>query len=328
MSETFTPDEQVCPSCGGSITADARFCKYCAFNLATSPPPEAQASLPANRSSRRRFIWLVGGLAAVLVITVIAVALYKNRHITTSAAISPSQVMSEKARQVEARILQGATVTNADLAGLSSYELRVLRNVHFARYGRGYERPGLGDYFFTRPWYKPSNNYNDKLLTTTDKANISLILIEENKAKATESASAANMPTSSPLDTRSTSIGSSSNSELSSAVIQSAISAATQSVLRQTEMGSSWRTVQVKSSSVQILRQGNYNEAQKYWPVQATVSGTSRREPEFYMGNSKPSENCQFSFFLEYAIKKNDYGDWIAIPPPFFTGPINAKCGK
>lgn len=119
--------------------------------------------------------------------------------------------------------------------------------------------------------------------------------------------------------------GCSTNSGPSNGAIQSAISATTRSVLKLAEMSSSWQTVEIKSSSVNILRQGNFNETEKYWPVQATVSGTSRQQPEFYMG-PKPSRNCEFSFTTEFKIKKNDYGEWVAVPPPFGVRPVQTKC--
>lgn len=202
MDEEFLPNAAICPKCGGAVTADARFCKHCGGSLtAPAQPADQPMSQPTiqptqpsaannNQSGNRLYLWLAGGLAGVLVLALAAVWGYRNRQTATPAVAAPSQVMTEKAKQVEARILQGATLANDELAGFSSYELRVLRNVHFARYGRGYERPGLGDYFYTRPWYKPSADYNDKLLTATDKANIVVILTEENRNKATETSTA------------------------------------------------------------------------------------------------------------------------------------------
>ena len=70
-------------------------------------------------------------------------------------------------------------MTPTDIEGLPPEELRIVRNVHFARYGRKYERPGLGDYFFTRPWYKPNDAYADGMISSTDKSNIDLILAAE-----------------------------------------------------------------------------------------------------------------------------------------------------
>jgi hypothetical protein len=110
----------------------------------------------------------------------------------TSAAPAPALVMSERAKQIEDKILRGETLSEADIRGLSAYELRVLRNVHFARYGRRYDRPGLGDYYSTRPWYQPSESYTDSMITANDKANVNLILAVENQLKQAESAALAN----------------------------------------------------------------------------------------------------------------------------------------
>lgn len=189
MNEEIIPASLVCPNCGGIVTTDARFCQHCAFDLAAAPLPAPPTEPPARAPEGRKYLPLaVGG--ALMLAAVALFVYFKSRHTAPSAA-TPSQVMTERARQVEARILQGATVTNAEIAGLSAYELRVLRNVHFARYGRVYDRPGLGDYFYTRSWYKPSSDYNDKLLTATDKANINVLLAEENRVKAAEAAQAA-----------------------------------------------------------------------------------------------------------------------------------------
>jgi len=109
-----------------------------------------------------------------------------------SATPVPTPAMSDKAKQGEDKILRGEALNDSDLAGLSAYELRVLRNVHFARYGRKYDSPGLGDYFNTRPWYKPSDSYNESMITAKDKASINMILAAENQAKQAESAASSN----------------------------------------------------------------------------------------------------------------------------------------
>lgn len=227
MNETFSATDKSCPNCGGIVAADSRFCKHCAFDFAAPPQALPQTSAPGDSApGKNRYVWPALGLAAVLALAVAAAWFYKSRHSAApAAAAAPSQVMTDKAKQVEARILQGATVANAELAGLSSYELRVLRNVHFARYGRVYDRPGLGDYYATRGWYKPSGDYNDKLLTATDKANISVILAEENNAKAAEAAQAASVAaTATPASkTGSASLGFSSNSELTTDKVQRAV---------------------------------------------------------------------------------------------------------
>ncbi len=334
MSETFSATDKTCSNCGGLVASDSRFCKHCAFDFAVAQQPLPQTESEGT-SKKNRYILPLASLAVVLALA--AVWIYRSRHAAAPIAAAPSQTMTEKAKQVEARILRSATVTNAKLTGLSSYELRVLRNVHFARYGRVYDRPGLGDYFYTQPWYKPNNDYNDKLLTATDKANVSLILAEENNAKAAEAAqvtSVAVAATPAPSSSTGSSNfqpaigGGSSSNGPSSATVNAAISASVKGMLNRARITDTWKTIEVKSAAVQIIRQGDYNQEQKYLPVQVTVTGSSRKQPEYWAGNDRPSSNCQFSFSAEYKIQRDDYGDWIAVPHPFWMGPVQTQCDK
>ncbi|MEK6336168.1 MAG: YARHG domain-containing protein [Acidobacteriota bacterium] len=165
---------------------------------------DAAASSQDERgtNSRNRFLVFAGaGVAGLLIIIIAIVAgfLYRRyrAQTTVSTNSSPSQsgpVVSERAQQIESKILRGETLSNADLNGLSAYELRVLRNVHFARYGRKYDQNGeLGSYFYTRPWYKPNESYSDGAITASDKANITLILLFE-RASAPATASSTPPP--------------------------------------------------------------------------------------------------------------------------------------
>jgi LemA protein len=127
-----------------------------------------------------------GGFIGLLIIALVIVyiSIINRAHSEPLVGQTSSQMMSERAMQIEARILRGDALNQSDISGLSAYELRVLRNVHFARYGRKFDRPGLGDYFHTRPWYQPSDNYNDNALNAQDKDNINLIVDAENALKS------------------------------------------------------------------------------------------------------------------------------------------------
>jgi hypothetical protein len=208
-----------CPQCGGAVDADARFCKHCAFDLTgASYSPGATVTTAASRQ-RKAFnpltLMVVVAGACVIALGLGGVYLYQRNRAqaetaNTAPASAPALVMSERAKQVEAKILRGETLGDSDIRGLSADELRVLRNVHFARHGRRYDRPGLGDYYSTRPWYQPSDAYSDTMLTANDKANINLLLAAENQAKQAESA-AANPNVNS--NTQATSLATNSNSQ-------------------------------------------------------------------------------------------------------------------
>jgi hypothetical protein len=192
MNETAGTSQRQCPNCGGAADAAASSCAHCAYTFpATSPVTSSQDIETALRRKNTRGLMVAGAaiLALLCAVSLLALYRYKSRassQVAGSPAVSAVAVMSERATQIEEKIVRGEDLSGGDLTGVSAAELRILRNVHFARYGRKYDRPGLGDYFTTRPWHKPSDSYNDNLLTSTDKSNINLILAAENRAKLSQ----------------------------------------------------------------------------------------------------------------------------------------------
>lgn len=191
MEEFERSASNACPKCGTPADEDARFCKYCSQSLTLAdlglgPEPE----IDSGPSRRAKPVFIATGVVAILVaIAAIAIVVFQLRNraeapAQTDVAVAPAvPTLGDKARQIEHKILNGEVLNASNLEGLSAQELRVLRNVHFARYGRKYERPGLGDYFFTQEWYKPSESYSDSMITSLDKENISLILKAEEMMK-------------------------------------------------------------------------------------------------------------------------------------------------
>jgi hypothetical protein len=206
MSEAAGAFQRFCPQCRGTVDADSRFCKHCAYDLAKSSVASSAPIAPAATGEQKIVTkpnLLIAGVAAIALVTLgfTGAYIYKRNRTqpvaaNTSATTANAQTMGDRAKQVEEKILRGDTLSDKEIEGLSAYELRVLRNVHFARYGRKYETPGLGDYFNTRPWYKPSDSYNDSMITANDKVNISLLLAAENRAKQSEMATSSNSTTS------------------------------------------------------------------------------------------------------------------------------------
>jgi hypothetical protein len=180
-----------------------------------APSPNTQLPIingPANKSGRVAV--LVGGGLLVIVFLVaasIASFLYLRhrsqsaQNIATSNPVAPT--MGQKALQIEAKILRGEALADTELTGLSLDELRVLRNVHFARHGRKYDRPGLGDYFTTCSWYKPADDYNESMLTATDKANVKLI-VELEKQNSQSAVAANSTPTTDATSNNQTTVSS------------------------------------------------------------------------------------------------------------------------
>ena len=75
-------------------------------------------------------------------------------------------------------------LTNADLQGMTAYQLRLARNEIYARHGRTFKDAALQNYFNSCSWYKPDSNYNnandDANLSAIEKQNINTIRNYEN----------------------------------------------------------------------------------------------------------------------------------------------------
>lgn len=68
------------------------------------------------------------------------------------------------------------------LKDLSRRDLRILRNMIYARHGRPFKSPILRDYFERMDWYKADEQYTDARLTAVDKRNIKIVQSVEQQA--------------------------------------------------------------------------------------------------------------------------------------------------
>jgi hypothetical protein len=71
-------------------------------------------------------------------------------------------------------------ITVDSLKDFSRRDLRLLRNLIYARRGRPFHSELIKTYFAAVDWYKPDPKYTDARLTALDKRNINLILSLEN----------------------------------------------------------------------------------------------------------------------------------------------------
>ncbi|HEX2076253.1 MAG TPA: YARHG domain-containing protein [Longimicrobium sp.] len=69
-------------------------------------------------------------------------------------------------------------LTRADVAGLSSWELDLLRNEIYARHGRTFRRQELQSHFDAQSWYRPvyaPDSFNEGLLSPVERWNAEFI---------------------------------------------------------------------------------------------------------------------------------------------------------
>ncbi|HKO96717.1 MAG TPA: YARHG domain-containing protein [Pyrinomonadaceae bacterium] len=78
-------------------------------------------------------------------------------------------------------LFEDKLITPQMLHGLSLHELRLLRNEVYARHGRQFQAPWLSQYFYSQPWYQPSDTFKDEDLSGKDKQNVETIVAYENK---------------------------------------------------------------------------------------------------------------------------------------------------
>jgi hypothetical protein len=85
---------------------------------------------------------------------------------------SGSSVSSDKS--LESAVSQ-RLLSEADLSGISKADLRILRNVPYAKHGRKFTTKDLQDYFGAKSWYKPQYDNVDNKLSDIEKKNIAFI---------------------------------------------------------------------------------------------------------------------------------------------------------
>jgi eukaryotic-like serine/threonine-protein kinase len=161
-------------------------------HYAPAPPPGHTA--PA-RSSRKGYVIglitvLLVGLGGLSIIGFFYYLSQRDRPVVVNTRPTPTPrantnlnasptptppLLTEAEQRVEQKILAGALLLPPDLTGLTTAQLRTLRNTVYARYGRTFREDDLKQYFPTRPWYSPREGYSDRQLTTNDRANADLI---------------------------------------------------------------------------------------------------------------------------------------------------------
>jgi hypothetical protein len=77
----------------------------------------------------------------------------------------------------QGRYQQASTrlLTPADIQGLPSKELKIMRNEIFARHGYIFKTNDMKAYFTAQPWYRPQRADVSSMLTVIEKKNVELI---------------------------------------------------------------------------------------------------------------------------------------------------------
>jgi serine/threonine protein kinase len=94
---------------------------------------------------------------------------------------TPVVPATDAMQRAEQKILSDTLLAEEDLETLTPTQLRILRNVVYARYGRVFQAPELQLYFQTRPWYHPRADFDERMLTENDSANANFVKTYEER---------------------------------------------------------------------------------------------------------------------------------------------------
>lgn len=67
------------------------------------------------------------------------------------------------------------TLSDSDLYGKSDWELDILRNTIYAKYGRTFRRSDLQSHFDQQSWYRRNSSFRESWLSSTEKRNVAFI---------------------------------------------------------------------------------------------------------------------------------------------------------
>ena len=122
------------------------------------------------------FLYMTRGGGTTVNVNVRPTPTPPRANANTNANASPTPTpLPDSMQLAEVKVLGGSLLSPSDLAGMTAAQLRLLRNTVTARHGRTFSDSDLRQYFQSRPWYKPDNNYDEDQLTTNDKANADLL---------------------------------------------------------------------------------------------------------------------------------------------------------
>ncbi|HEY0077199.1 MAG TPA: YARHG domain-containing protein [Pyrinomonadaceae bacterium] len=101
------------------------------------------------------------------------------------SALAPVVRAQESLKAWETFDFANQAIAPAAIKDLDSYELKLLRGLVFGRRGRVFKDPDIRNYLQERDWYKPNPEFQNSMLTETERRNLDLIRLAEAKVHET-----------------------------------------------------------------------------------------------------------------------------------------------
>ncbi len=169
-----------CPNCKISNIEDNKFCIKCGQNLMPSSFAENRKGV----NKKRMLIFVI--LIIITVLAIVFVYLKLNTDLFSKEVSSEPQAVETSIVQEEIDHTQSNSslrfpeasdriLSRSELAGYSSWDLRIMRNEIFAKYGYIFKSEDLRNYFSQQSWYKPRYSDVSGRLTSTERQNAATI---------------------------------------------------------------------------------------------------------------------------------------------------------
>ncbi|MCX7593074.1 MAG: YARHG domain-containing protein [Fischerella sp.] len=158
----------------------------------TQPPPSPAAVKSHGRNSILMASAIAGGLIGASAIIGFGLTKFSQPVVqqnppstinSSTQTSTPASTISKPPDSTTISVndyswLSQRLVTDADLNAKNGFELDIMRNSIFARYGRRFDTPGLQKYFDSQPWYRPiysAKEFPYNLLSQIERQNVEYI---------------------------------------------------------------------------------------------------------------------------------------------------------
>lgn len=203
---------QFCPNCGTKLPEGANVCPQCGSPLNStqqsaenttlinnSPfvqpqpvqnPQPVYVEAPKSKNNNILIIAIVIGAIGLIGLGIGIYALLSKEDSKTvieyveaeeeHEKIAPAPTSQTAFEKAFDKVYHNELVDHADIINLSQDELRILRNLPFAKHGRRFKSPELQRYFARFDWYTPLfSDVSMNSLTANDRKNINFIQLYE-----------------------------------------------------------------------------------------------------------------------------------------------------
>lgn len=159
-----------CPHCGRIIAENSKFCEFCGLPVEIKKTPRVNKKVGNKLKSTLGTIFIIVGLSAG------ASALWMYVKVNQDLNILNSETNYLDGYD---SVLSERRLTEADLYGKSAWELKVMRNSVYARYGYIFHGGKLYQHFSQYDWYHPTEedtNVVASKMSEVEKYNVGFIL--------------------------------------------------------------------------------------------------------------------------------------------------------